>query len=265
LAVPARRKLFPYGGIDRDVPQATFGVCPECGAKVRKEKLRRHISGVHGAGPKPPKKEVAEPSLPTVRFPWKMFAALGVVALVVLSGYWALTHLPAGGGTTPGTRVAVMETNYGTIKIRIETGPAPVTGGHFIDLVTAGSYDGNSFHRVAVINDVGFVIQGGALSGAGGVNWENTRLTNVKYSIAMARSGDANDQAYKDTGTSQFFINLKDNPSLDAYAYPYVVFGRVIEGQSVVDAIGRLYPSGQSNYDGQPISPVSIIRVYMES
>jgi peptidyl-prolyl cis-trans isomerase A (cyclophilin A) len=75
----------------------------------------------------------------------------------------------------------------------------------------------------------------------------------------MARSGDANDAGSKDTATSQFFINLKDNPSLDQVTYPYVVFGHVTEGKSVVDTIGAI-PSNPAG-DGEPTSPVSILRV----
>ena len=149
-----------------------------------------------------------------------------------------------------------METNYGTIKIQLDMSRAPRTAAHFLDLVNQGIFTPNSFHRVAAK----FVIQGGQSGQATGVNWENTGLQNVKYSIAMARSGDPNRQQDSNTATSQFFINLKDNPSLDGYAYPYVVFGRVIEGQAAVDAIGLLYPPAQPTYDGPPTSPATITR-----
>lgn len=241
------------------MPQATFAECPECGAKVRKEKLRRHVNAVHREGPKAPKPVAEVPRGPTVRFPWAMFAVLAVVAVIVIAGFWLATRPPAGGGLTSGNRVAVMETSYGTIKIQLDTGRAPRTAGNFISLVQAGKYDGNSFHRVAA----NFVIQGGAVTGAANVAWENTGLKNVRYSIAMARSGDADNASYKDTATSQFFINLGDNANLDDYRFAYVVFGRVIEGQSVVDAIGSI-PSTPPG-DGQPNTPVTINRVYMES
>ena len=234
--------------------------CPKCGAKVRKEKLRRHINTVHGEaakGPAPePETEDFRP-VSTVRFPWRTFMALGVVALVVVAGYWYAT-LPRGGGTpTPtGGKVAVIVVaNFGTIKVSLDTVRAQSTANNFMNLANAYRYDGTQFHRVAA----NFVIQGGAVSGAANVPWEFTGLLNSKYSIAMARSGDANNASYKDTATSQFFINLKDNTALDQYAYPYVVFGHVIEGQAVVDAIGRVTtnPAG----DGAPTTPIAITSI----
>jgi cyclophilin family peptidyl-prolyl cis-trans isomerase len=81
---------------------------------------------------------------------------------------------------------------------------------------------------------------------------------NTKYSIAMARSGDANNVSYSGTATSQFFINLKDNPDLDDYSYPYVVFGRVIEGFSVVDAIAAL-PTDTNGWPDDPPVITSIV------
>ena len=222
--------------------------CPKCGAKVRKERLRRHVNTVHGEGAKVAK--VAGGSARTaakaasVTFPWQLLVVLGIASAIVGAGYWASTQQPA---TPPGPsveQIAVLEVTYGSnsgvIKIHLDTVRAAGTAGNFIRLVKAGDYDGTPFHRVAA----NFVIQGGAVSGADSVTWENTGLKNVDLSVAMARSGDANDANYKDTATSQFFISLKDNPSLDNYAYPYVVFGHVVEGESVVRAIGALYPSG---------------------
>lgn len=249
-----------------------MAACPKCGAKVRKEKLRRHLSTVHGGAPraaKGPRAADAKGSRPsTVKFPLKAVVALAVVAALVLVGYWYLTQPgsgPSGSNPSAGS-VAVIETNYGTIKIALDKTRAPRTAGNFIALANAGKYNGNSFHRVAA----NFVIQGGAVSGAANVAWESTGLKNVAYSIAMARSGSANDSASKDTATSQFFINLKDNPSLDTYdpatrvgfTYAYVVFGHVTEGQSVVQTIGAL-PTNPAG-DGQPTSPVTILRVTIQ-
>jgi peptidyl-prolyl cis-trans isomerase A (cyclophilin A) len=62
----------------------------------------------------------------------------------------------------------------------------------------------------------------------------------------MARSGDPDSQSDSGTGSSQFFINHVDNPSLDSYSYPYVVFAKVIEGFNVVDSIASL-PTGTHN------------------
>ncbi len=246
------------------MPQATFAECPKCGAKVRKEKLRRHIATVHSGAPKPPKEEVAEePRRPsTVTFPWKVVAVLAVAAaLVGGGGYYFLSSSGGGGGGQTKT-VAVMETNLGTIRITLDKVRAPITAGHFIDLASAGKYNGRQFTRVVP----NFVIQGGqGADDTPKVAWEFTGLTNVAYTIAMARTGNANDAASKDTATCQFFINLKDNPSLDnpTVTYSYVVFGRVEDAtsQGVVRAIGALYPAGNSGYDGPPTTTVTIVSV----
>lgn len=253
------RNLFIRDAIVRTVPQATFAECPKCGAKVRQEKLRRHVNAVHGEGPRPAKKPVPEARAPTVRFPWTIVGVMAVAAAIVLAGLWFATRPPAGGGPTTEGSVAVIETNYGTFKVQLDRGRAPNTVNHFVGFVQAGGYNRNSFHRVAA----NFVIQGGAIAEAGNVAWENTGLRNVAHSVAMARSGSANNISDRDTATSQFFINLQDNPSLDDYNWPYVVFGRVIEGHSVVDAIGAI-PSNPPG-DGQPTTSVTIDRIYMES
>ncbi len=240
--------------------------CPKCGAKVRKEKLRRHMNTVHSGKPTAPVVEETERAVRAaqVSFPWMMFLALGIAAALVVGGWWVLTRSSGGtpGGGNTGTKIAVMETNYGTIKIQLDLSKAPRTAGHFIDMANKGIYTPNSFHRVAA----NFVIQGGASTSplATGVDWENTGLTNVKYSIAMARSGSPSNAGDANSATTQFFINLKDNPSLDSYTYPYVVFGKVIEGGSVVDTIGSLYPPSQPTYDGAPTSTVTIYRVTIQ-
>jgi len=239
------------------VPQATLAECPKCGAKVRKDKLRRHISTVHAVGPKPAKgaAPAVATKVSTVVFPWKVIAVLVAAVVVVSGGYYVATRLPAGG--TPGgsgTALAVMETNFGEIKITLDLIRAPKTTGHFISLVNAGKYDGNGFQRVAY----NFVIQGGKGADSSKIAWELTGLKNVHYTVAMARvAGDIN------SATCEFFINLKDNAYLDAPPgeQPYVVFGRVTAGQSVVDAIGNLYPAGNYQYDGPPTSTVTISRI----
>ena len=159
-----------------------------------------------------------------------------------------------------GTKIAVVETNHGTFKLELDLARAPRTAGEFVARASTGAYDRNSFHRVAA----NFVIQGGAVRGAEHVPWEGTGLKNTRYSIAMARSGSANDAMSKDTATSQFFINLRDNALLDRFTYPYVVFGRVIEGQSVVDVIGELHP-GNPDYDGPPATIATIVRVSIQA
>ena len=159
-------------------------------------------------------------------------------------------------------RTATIETSMGTIKIKLYEDKAPITTANFIELAESGFYDNLTFHRVAK----DFVIQGGDPNGDGTggsgktIPWEDTSLKNIKYSVSMARSGDPDTVEGANTATSQFFINLKDNQNLDSYTYPFVVFGQVISGTEVVDAIGALYPT-EPPYDGHPTTDVIIIGV----
>jgi peptidylprolyl isomerase len=152
--------------------------------------------------------------------------------------------------------IAVLETNKGTITIELYADQMPITAGNFKKLVEEGFYDGTKFHRV--IKD--FMIQGGdpitktaevLRYGTGGPGYaipdehiEGELLTNVRGTIAMANSGP-------NSGGSQFFINLVDNKPLDfnvpdPYGSAHPVFGRVIEGMEVVDAIAQI-PTSNTN------------------
>ena len=155
--------------------------------------------------------------------------------------------MPASSQTT--LPVAVMTTTLGVIKIQLDTVRAPITAGNFVNLANSGFYNGVTFHRA----EPGFVIQGGGytsggqLKSASKIPWENTGLKNLQWTISMARSGNANDAGSSGTATSQFFINLADNRgSLDTPTYPYVVFGKVIDGLNVVNAIAGLSTHDES-------------------
>ena len=140
----------------------------------------------------------------------------------------------------------ILHTNHGDIKIKLHAEKAPKTVENFLTYVRAGHYDGTIFHRI--IND--FMIQGGGFEP--GMNQKPTNdpveneadngLQNTRYSLAMARTPDPH------SATAQFFINVNDNHFLD---YPgqdgwgYAVFGEVIEGQDVIDAI-KLVETGRS-------------------
>ena len=144
--------------------------------------------------------------------------------------------------------VAVLETNQGTVEIELYKDTMPITAGNFEKLVKEGYYDGIKFHRVID----GFMIQGGdpltkddsmtARWGTGGPGYSiadehiaGPLLTNVRGTISMANAGP-------NSGGSQFFINLVDNTGLDfdkpPFSSKHPVFGRVIAGMDVVDAIG---------------------------
>jgi len=125
--------------------------------------------------------------------------------------------------------IAVVTTNRGVIKIRLEPKTAPRTAFNFVRLAERGFYDSLSFHRV--VQD--FVIQGGCPRGDGWGGPEYTireEINPIKFrrgTIGMATSG-------RDTGGSQFFICLSDQPHLDGR---YTAFGNVIEGQEFLDKI----------------------------
>jgi peptidylprolyl isomerase len=138
----------------------------------------------------------------------------------------------------------------GDITIQLYT-DMPITTGNFKDLVKRGIYDGTIFHRV--VKD--FVVQGGDASSKGitvpAIQDElPNKHSNIRGSVAMAKTSEPN------SATDQFYINLKDNSeSLDSN---YSVFGRVIAGMSVVDAIGRVPTDGDPN--NKPLQDVTITK-----
>nr|WP_292349237.1 MULTISPECIES: peptidylprolyl isomerase [unclassified Methanoregula] len=147
-----------------------------------------------------------------------------------------------------------LETSMGNITIALD--PAmPVTAGNFKSLVSKGFYNGVIFHRVMD----GFMIQGGDPTGTGRggpgyvINDEfTTGNRNDRGTISMANAGP-------NTGGSQFFINLVNNNYLDR---KHPVFGKVVEGMDVVDAIGKVPTNGKSG-GNRPLQNVTIIRAAM--
>lgn len=137
----------------------------------------------------------------------------------------------------------VFETNKGKIKIELFADKAPISTKNFLKYVRSGFYEGTVFHRVIP----GFVIQGGGFTKA--LERKETRapieneadngLKNERGTLSMARRPQV------DSATSQFFINLRDNASLDHRGssprdFGYAVFGKVVEGMDVVDAIAKV-------------------------
>jgi peptidyl-prolyl cis-trans isomerase B (cyclophilin B) len=142
-----------------------------------------------------------------------------------------------------------LHTNQGIITLQLDAEKAPQTVANFLDYVNSGFYSNTIFHRVIP----NFMIQGGGFEA--GLKQKATKapikneaangLKNDKYTIAMARTSDPH------SATAQFFINTKDNGFLDysapnAQGYGYCVFGKVVEGMDVVDAIG-ITQTGFSN------------------
>jgi len=144
-------------------------------------------------------------------------------------------------------RLAVIETNLGTIKFKFFEDKAPGHVKNFVDLAKKGFYDGTRFHRVIP----GFMIQGGdpnsksgdrARMGTGGpgysINAEFNDTPHRRGIVSMARSGDPN------SAGSQFFICVDTASSLDG---KYTAFGEVVEGMDVVEKIVNLRRDGNDN------------------
>ena len=141
----------------------------------------------------------------------------------------------------------VINTSKGNIVIETYPEKAPITVKNFESYVNKGFYNATIFHRVID----GFMIQGGGFTkdmsqkqtDAPIKNEADNGLKNEKYSVAMARTQDP------DSASSQFFINVNDNNFLDFPGQDgagYCVFGKVIEGQDVVDKLAKV-PTGSAN------------------
>ena len=157
-----------------------------------------------------------------------------------------------------GPRVA-LETTKGKIVIELNKAKAPITVDNFLKYVDAGYYNGVIFHRV--INN--FMIQAGGVNFAGDAktpnapikNESDNGLTNDRGTIAMART------SAPDSASAQFFINTVDNASLNHKGkgqWGYAVFGKVVEGMDVVDAIGRSQTSKQNGVPDMPVEKIII-------
>jgi len=156
-----------------------------------------------------------------------------------------------------------LHTNHGAITIELDEAKAPETSKNFIAYVESGHYANTVFHRV--IDN--FMIQGGGFepgmkqkpTQAPIKNEANNGLQNAKYSVAMARTSDPH------SASAQFFINTSDNDFLDhssptPQGWGYCVFGHVVEGQDVVDKIGKV-KTGKNGFHGDvPLEDVMIER-----
>ncbi len=154
-------------------------------------------------------------------------------------------------------------TTEGTIILELDGKQAPITVGHFLELVDNGFYDGLVFHRVIP----GFMVQAGGYTPGLELrensdtipNESGNGLSNIRSSIAMARLGDPH------SANTQFFINVGNNARLDPKkitvggTWGYAVFGFVIQGMEIVDKIAAVKtgPQGQFKTD-VPVVPIVI-------
>jgi cyclophilin family peptidyl-prolyl cis-trans isomerase len=171
---------------------------------------------------------------------------------------------PAPVPPTPGNPIVDIETSMGTITVELFKDQAPVSVANFLEYARDGFYPGTVFHRVVP----GYVIQGGGFTSA--LVEKGTRppiqneatngLSNRRGTLAMARTRSLR------SATSQFYINLSNNPSLDHAGFSpdvfgYAVFGRVIAGMDVVDRIGQVKTGVRDGMDDVPVDPVVITKV----
>ena len=160
------------------------------------------------------------------------------------------------------TTTVVMTTNLGAITILLFEKEAPISVKNFLAYVDSGFYSGLTFHRVIP----GFMVQGGGfmknLTKRQTIlppikNESDNGMKNERGTLSMARTSDPH------SATSQFFISVADNASLDisARGWGYAVFGKVIEGMDVVDKIVAVQTETRGPMKDVPVDPVIIISV----
>jgi len=155
----------------------------------------------------------------------------------------------------------LMTTTVGPITLELDADNAPKTVENFLSYVSSGFYDGTIFHRV--IDN--FMIQGGGFDAemsqketeAPIENEANNGLKNLRGSIAMARTQDPH------SATAQFFINVKDNDFLNhtgenMQGWGYAVFGKVAEGEDVLDKIRCVQTGSAAGHQDVPLEPIII-------
>jgi cyclophilin family peptidyl-prolyl cis-trans isomerase len=169
---------------------------------------------------------------------------------------FSLTSLAVFAADAPRVRI---QTNKGAVIIELDPNRAPLSVANFLEYVRSGHYQGTIFHRV--INN--FVAQAGGYdeklvekpTRAAVANEAGNGLSNKRGTIAMARTGNPH------SGTSQFYINLGDNVALDPQVsrWGYAVFGRVVEGMDVVDAIASVETGEMGSFRSDvPLKPIVI-------
>ncbi len=170
--------------------------------------------------------------------------------------------LPSMAAPTSKKRTMVkIQTNKGAFVLELDAAKAPETVANFLQYVKDGAYDNTVFHRV--IN--GFMVQGGGFEP--GMKQKPTRapvkneadngLKNDKYTVAMARTNDPH------SATAQFFVNVADNDFLNfrsptPQGWGYCVFGKVVEGTEVIDAIKAVKTGNKGFHQDVPVEDVII-------
>lgn len=163
--------------------------------------------------------------------------------------------------------MVTLETNFGNIQIELDSKNTPITAKNFLEYANSGFYEGTVFHRVIP----NFMIQAGGFTAtmqqkAGNKPIENEAdvgKKNLRGTIAMARTTDPH------SASSQFFINVVDNSFLDhktksTSGWGYCVFGEVVAGMDVVDAIAKVKTRNSHGHQDVPIESVIINKVLVD-
>ncbi len=174
-------------------------------------------------------------------------------------GQQTVSTQPAAG--QPANPRVLIETSKGNFTVELFAGNAPISVQNFVSYVNSGFYDGVIFHRVIP----GFMVQGGGMlpdmtekpRGKLIQNEADNGLKNLRGTLAMARTMDPH------SASSQFFINVKDNYFLNhrgksMEGWGYAVFGQVVDGMNVVDAIVAVPRGSVGPHDDVPLEPVVI-------
>ena len=164
------------------------------------------------------------------------------------------------------SQIVEMTTSAGVLRIELDDVKAPASVANFLGYVAKGHYDNTVFHRVIK----GFMVQGGGFepgmkqkaTDAPVANEANNGVKNKHYTLAMARTSAPH------SATAQFFINTTDNGFLDfksetPQGWGYAVFGRVVAGTEVVDAIESVRTGRKGGHDDVPLEDVVIQRVLL--
>jgi cyclophilin family peptidyl-prolyl cis-trans isomerase len=165
-----------------------------------------------------------------------------------------------------GNPKVVFETSKGKMVIELYPDKAPLTVRIFLTYVDEKFYDGTIFHRIIP----GFVIQGGGMikdmtekkTHDPIKNEADNGLSNLRGTLSMARTMEV------DSASSQFFVNLVDNDRLDhkgkqsGSTWGYAVFGKVVEGMEVVDAIAEVPTGKVGNFENVPKETISVVKAY---
>ena len=181
-----------------------------------------------------------------------------ISSIIILIGHLWLT----GCSQDKEIKVITFETTLGPIVIELFEEEAPITSKNFLEYAESGFFNGTLFHRVIP----GFVIQGGGME-SGMIdkrgkdpiqNEANNGVKNLKWTLSMARTNEPH------SASSQFFINLVNNSSLDhteetIQGWGYAVFGEVVEGFETVEAIAAVATGNSGFHQDVPLEEISIV------